>query len=408
MADWRDNLRPASFRGVPFFVNDHSASGGRRGVTHQFGGRDEPYREDLGRMARTRTVQAYVIGDDYMEKRDRLLDALEEPGPGALVHPWLGAYRAVAAQRYDLTERTDKGRYAAIAITFEEAGEVRFPAAAVSRRREVAVKADTAAAAAGTSFAARFNVAGKPAFVAGEAETLVTGFLGDLQARANSVRGAFEPVWSAVNLIGDTIGQVSTLARTPADLGNRVRSLVGGFAALIPAGRASFRPLLEFSLWGDDDPGLSVATPSRVQVAANQTEILRLVRRTSTAEAARKLTETPADETVAFTSLQGALAARDDVLTAIDAEIDAAGASGEHDVFVAFGGLRAETIRFVNEEAARLPSLRGWTPAATQPAAVIAYRLYDDATRAAETARRNRIRHPGFVPGGQELQVLDA
>ena len=73
MAGWRDNLRTASFRGVEFFVRGHSATGGRHGVTHEFAGRDLPYREDLGRMARGWTIRAYVLGDDYFEKRDALL-----------------------------------------------------------------------------------------------------------------------------------------------------------------------------------------------------------------------------------------------------------------------------------------------------------------------------------------------
>jgi len=40
------------------------------------------------------------------------------------------------------------------------------------------------------------------------------------------------------------------------------------------------------------------------------------------------------------------------------------------------------------------------------PAIVLAYRLYGDAERADEIVARNRVRHPGFVPGGQPLEVL--
>jgi prophage DNA circulation protein len=42
---------------------------------------------------------------------------------------------------------------------------------------------------------------------------------------------------------------------------------------------------------------------------------------------------------------------------------------------------------------------------ATLPALVVAHRVYGDATRADEIVSRNRVRHPGFVPGGIALEV---
>lgn len=425
MADWRSDLRPASFRGVPFYVAEHRASGGRRGQSHEFGGRDEPYREDLGRRARSWNVQAYVIGDDYMDKRDALFAALEAFGPGELIHPWLGRIKSASVPTYDEGERSRKNGFASFTITFEETGEIRYPSAAVNRRAAVADAADLSALMSVESFTTAFSVEGKPAFVLDDAAKQTTNFLTDIQKQVNSVRAEVAPVWSAINQIGGAIDQVSTLARTPALLAGQVRGVIQGFASLIPSGFGSFRSLLNFSLWGEGAFGLFDlfgSTPNRVQVSTNQAELVRLVRRVATAEAAIKLTEDGFDDTgtAAATgiatgdstgtspSLQDALGARDEVLTAIDAEIASAGARNEHDVFVAFGSLRTETIRFINEEAAQLPSLRSWTPPATLPASVIAYRLYDDATRSAETAARNGIRHPGFVPGGEALQVLDA
>jgi prophage DNA circulation protein len=45
-------------------------------------------------------------------------------------------------------------------------------------------------------------------------------------------------------------------------------------------------------------------------------------------------------------------------------------------------------------------------PQATQPALVLAYSLYEDASRDADIIARNNVRHPGFVPGGRTLEVL--
>jgi prophage DNA circulation protein len=51
---WRDVLlsQPASFRGVIFHVETGGKSSGRRTVTHEYPKRDDPYAEDMGRVAR--------------------------------------------------------------------------------------------------------------------------------------------------------------------------------------------------------------------------------------------------------------------------------------------------------------------------------------------------------------------
>ena len=59
-----------------------------------------------------------------------------------------------------------------------------------------------------------------------------------------------------------------------------------------------------------------------------------------------------------------------------------------------------------------LARLQTHVPAVTMPALVIAQRLYGDPARmearAAEIVARNKVPHPGFVPGGAALQVLSA
>ena len=408
MAGWRDNLLPASFRGVPFFVEGHEKDGGRNTQTHQFPGRDEPYVEDFGRTARVWRIRAYVIGDDYFAKRNALEAALEEEGPGELVHPYLGRIPSAAAPRHSLAEESRRGRYARFTITFAESGANSYPSSQGVRARALASAGARNDAAAETAFGAGFQVEAKPAFVFDGARDFVGGFLQDLRSEILNSAAAADPVFSALRDIDATIGDLGDLIRTPFDLAARARSAIGGFAQLLPAGRAALAPLLRLSDWGDADTTLSTATPSRVRIADNRTEAIRLFRRLSLSQAASHLAAAPAPGALPFASLDGALAARDEVLVAIDAEISVAGDRGEHETFTALTDLRVETIRFVNEDAASLPRLRSWTPPVTMPVTAIAYRLYDDAGRADETANRNRVRHPGFVAGGETLQVLDA
>lgn len=49
---------------------------------------------------------------------------------------------------------------------------------------------------------------------------------------------------------------------------------------------------------------------------------------------------------------------------------------------------------------------RGYTPRETLPSLLVAYQIYGDAGRADEIAARNTPRHPGFLVGGNQLEVL--
>ena len=151
---WRDRLLPASFRGARFHVRQHNRTGGRRLAVHEYPGEDEPYTEDLGRRAAGFQVNGYVIGDDYHETRDALVRACLEPGPGTLVHPYLGTLR-VACEDVSDSERSDEGRMARITMRFVEAGRNTYPAA----------RTDTGAAVSAAATAARS--ASQAAFVEG-------------------------------------------------------------------------------------------------------------------------------------------------------------------------------------------------------------------------------------------------
>src|SRR3989339_1037449 len=87
---WRDNLREASFRGVPFFYTEADLDFGRRNQRHEYPAKDDVFHEDLGRKVRVHHLEVYVCGRDADAQADRLVDALEQPGAGTLVHPHLG------------------------------------------------------------------------------------------------------------------------------------------------------------------------------------------------------------------------------------------------------------------------------------------------------------------------------
>lgn len=126
MAGWKSRLQPASFRGVPFSVESDEGTFGRRVQTHEYPNRDKPYTEDLGRATRRFTISAYLIGDDYIDQRDRLIAAVDTPGPGTLVHPNYGEMAICVDGEVRVSHSNNEGRMCRISFSFVEAGNFRF------------------------------------------------------------------------------------------------------------------------------------------------------------------------------------------------------------------------------------------------------------------------------------------
>src|SRR5580765_6013376 len=106
--EWRDTLRIASFRGAFFHVESSGRQSGRRTVVHQYPKRNLPYAEDMGREAVHWQFTGYIILNDkrlqaaanhgratvapyadLIAQRNALVNALEQDGPGELIHPSL-------------------------------------------------------------------------------------------------------------------------------------------------------------------------------------------------------------------------------------------------------------------------------------------------------------------------------
>ena len=119
-------LKPASFRGVPFVVQEGSSHFGRRNQVHEYPYRDTPWVEDLGRQARELEVKGFLVGDDVISQRQAMIDAAERKGDGELVHPTLGK-KKVALIDFMTREVWDRGRVFELTFRFIEQGQRQYP-----------------------------------------------------------------------------------------------------------------------------------------------------------------------------------------------------------------------------------------------------------------------------------------
>jgi prophage DNA circulation protein len=388
--------RKGSFRGVSFVTQDHEQSGGRRLVQHEFPQSNDPVLENLGRRAKSYMLELYVRGADHIAQADRLGEALDADGVGTLIHPWLGSMQ-VAASDYTRRDSVSEGGLTRFSVTFMESG---LPAVPAPASDTPSIAQDTAAAQSGAApaaFAGGFSVAGVTGFVEDAAEQLVQGAALVAQVQAGLSGGAGGAL-RAFQAAFDRLG-VPGIVRDAIGLGQSVTGLVQVLGAL-GGGVATLEPLAD---WGSDLDPVVGSTPARAQQRANQAAIVQLVNIAASAELVRTIS------TMRFSSYEDAVAIRDRTAARLDALASRQADAGDDIGGAGYDALRRAMVRDVTARGGSLARLQRHVPALTEPALVTAHRLYGPIaieTRAGDIVARNRIVHPGFVPGGRALAVL--
>lgn len=168
-APWRQQLQPGSFRGIAFSVKSAQTQVGRRVAIHEYPQRDDAFPEDLGLKADAFTVEAIIVGPNYIKARDALIAALKQRGPGKLVHPYYGERTVTLASPARISETPDEGGVARFSLDFVVAGENTEPSARQDTQGAVESSANAANDAIGKCFADEYSLDGVPDFVEGSA-----------------------------------------------------------------------------------------------------------------------------------------------------------------------------------------------------------------------------------------------
>jgi len=409
---WRDNYRAASFRGVPFFVESADSTHGRRQAVHEHAQRDVPYTEDLGRKAREFSVSGYLIGADYQTQRDELIKACETAGPGVLVHPYRGEM-TVTCRGLGVSESSNEGGMCLVKLTFLESGEASYPSAKVDTVNAISAKGNAVTVAAEKSFVSDFLTTGFPAYVTESAATGLSD-LGEFMAApgvsfAGDLQAASDFYLQAKGLGSEAF----SLVQQPLQMVSRITGLFGSIRSAFGVNALDMLT----SLFDRSPPSYSgsTATPSRQQQATNSLAMNALVRQVAVAEAAKAavVTQTPVTTTSGVTqvttvptvydSYQAAIKVREELVDRIDSESES---TPNDELYVALSDLRTSVVKAVPDPEQDLARIVQYVPRETLLSLLVAYQIYGDAGRADEIAARNNPPHPGFLMGGNQLEVL--
>lgn len=396
---WKDKLRPAQFRGLAFYIDVSSFGTGRRGTTHEFPGKDIPYREDLGRKAKTYPIEGYVLGSDYRTQRDKIIKACEKEGPGDLVHPFYGKVK-VCCEALTVTETAGEGGFAKLSFQFVEAGEVSFPSSLLDTGFLVGAAAGLLGDNAVSAFSDSVSIVGQTANLVESVANKVSDFADSISDFTAGATGAANDIANLAFAIRDLKANIRDLLATPAILAAQMNNAYDLLAkALNPSDL--FKAVNDLFSFGSSDVTINRTTAGRAQQATNLEAVNTLVNILAISKASVAATQ------IDFGSTQDAVAARDAITRQIDAQ-SLQSADGNDEVYNSLQSIRAEVVRAVPAPDSNLASIAEFTPLTTMPALAVVYDRYGSIDLLDDVIARNNIMHPGFIRGGVVLEVLDS
>lgn len=230
---WRDQLRSASFRGIPFKIFSASTSVGRRNVVHQYPFRDKPLIEDMGQDADEFTIQGFILANvdnnqDYFNERDSLISALREKGPGTLIHPFYGELEVSLLGKSPVVENFSEGGIARFSMTFIQAEANQFPFQDVDNVGAVNEVASKSLEQIENSFGEKYNSAG-PSFISGTSLTNFTSYNKMQQAALLAIKGT-ATINATRQTLNNILSQVSSKLSAPCNYATSFINSMRAFA----------------------------------------------------------------------------------------------------------------------------------------------------------------------------------
>lgn len=406
---WRDRLRDASFRGVPFYVESTRREVAPLEADHTIPGQqDAPDAVEvipLGAGPRMHTIDAFLWGPEYDRDVAALEAALESPGPGALIHPYRGSMLVVRVGKIFTDHHKDRGGYARIRFTCKETSA---EGVMVLRVEDVESPAEALALAG----AALLN----PYKLAAAAESVSSSVLATYEAGVTAVRDAYATVVRAVGVVedvdaklaelgglvedfialpGETIGRVSSVFDELLDVAAAVESAPGRLVGALVGAVASFAD------------ALLAAEEARPSQRADEAELRRRTTIGLWAGVIGAALRTGAS--ASYASRAAALQAREGMLDEVDRFIDYGAGNATADaahLHALIHEARSTYASLLDQVAKRLPEVRELVVQESIPAIVLAYQLYGDPLREAEIVERNALATPDLIPAGTVLEVL--
>lgn len=418
---WRDTLLDASFRGVRFDVQNVDRSGARSIAQNEYPYAAGAELDDLNLKARRFRFKAIIWGDDYEGRLQQLVDALEAPGAGELVHPVYGPIQ-VMAESWEDQHEADLVDGVVLSISFIEHSvrELVFAADTASSKTDaISARGEDARAAADDALVRRMEKAkdGSDRRLAvlkdtfDQAKAALTKLLDTTALRV--VLSDLDPVLYPRAYAADLLAVVDrALQGLPFGGRNLLFDNLSGSPEKVGSGVEDYNTAAK-----QLDPAAVTLTPNTAAPDADMqadTQVVQAHARvhsaTAMADCAVIILAGELDHALLDRAEIEALAnrTRQALQVAIDAARAALDAEGRGQVSAALRALayavQEAALAVINQ---RPPLVRRASPIGG-PVRLVAHQVYGDASRAPEISRINRLGRRVYIERGEVLNVYAA
>ncbi len=406
ISDVLPGLLPASYRGISFHVPDTSTQVGRRVAEHLFPGIDQAAYDDFGLATQTIQVEGLIVSDSYIAQAQALKAAFETPGPGTLIHPWLGPMQVIMEETAEISFAAHELRVVRFSATFKRYnGMVLSGFASTASALIGAALSLVSLAASLTTSTSRRTLSRLRTDATQRTARQIVSYWQSSAGRASALIAAALP---------------QTLPATPEALSSAASAVTDMIVNLVPdlAGTPAVAPAAEAT---SSSTGLSARQALDINASAGAAFVV-LAGDTVSRPDTVLLAGTAGDALakagqlaayVDFDSRAEASALRDSLVGQLDAYTDLLSSLSDSD----FAAEASATIRAtrdvrlcliadINEAIGRLPASRIIETDRPTDAFQIANHLYGDDPSAIEDGylsiiERNRPRHPARIPAGR-------
>lgn len=415
------SLRDASFRNAPFCLVDNEGVSGRRAIPRAYPKKEIGWTEDNGAVLGQQQINAKLVGDDFQSALEALLNALNQPGPGELVHPWYGIQK-VQIGRVTHRLSTEDGGIAYVSFEVFEAGERLYPVPKENTSLTTLSAADKVKAALenGDYFAALDGLGDMADTWLGDMESLVANLptiptaVTDWIDRASRFKDLASVI---IAKPGELVRQVLNLTSTVNDIVSespwalRVYDQLRNQWANDRAEKAATRTRDSDMVVTPSSPGagvFGVATSvpaSNIAITdemqANIDDFRQLV------TLATLVAQAEAIATTEFETSADALDAGDRLADELSDAAVGAVESGQRELWRTLRDLRFAVVNDVRVRGAQLPDLRQLVPTETSTVALLAWRETGDTESRDAIVLRNRLRDPSFILPSTTIEVIE-
>lgn len=447
---WRDNLQQASFRGIPFYVDTSTTGVGRRTEMHVYANtktgagkkfQDYVWAKDLGAEPDSFLIEGYVIQNlannfDYFTERDNLIKALKTQGPGILVHPSFKEPMEVSVDgKASIIEKFPiEGGIARFNMNFVQYNKPIFAQLDTDYVEAVDVSVLDMVNANLDNFTNLMNTAG--AFLGSLTAPLLTS-IGKVQNAIAATKGAVaSTISSAIGTISNVLTLVDSLLTSPCDLIETIKDGVDATLGLVGlageivqggvVGACSGETRGEVTTMDGtivpETLGMSIAknmsdnadyeTSDLGNIPDEQSDNLDLA--TVSTQSLMIGNAIKIAIRIDYSSQENMEYMLEVITDSLDNLINRIGSLGDDvDAPLLYESVSDMRAVFVNSMYAKNTGLTKEieyeVPSGVMSTLELAYNQYEDIDRCSEIFDRNPdlIKHPGFLPSGEEINILN-